>query len=285
MTTRTSSDNDMKPDYIKQLFQYHQEAEHIPSPDQVCGVLDGLLQLLFPEFSDQRFDNLREFEQQYNKIRLQLFNVLDIMADRLPDTPEAIEAAFIDRLVDVRALLMKDANAILAGDPAATDLTEVIRTYPGFQAVAVYRLAHEFYKLNVPLIPRILTEDAHGKTGIDIHPGAKIGAYFCIDHGTGLVIGETVEIGDHVKMYQGVTLGALSVRKEMAQTKRHPTIEDHVVIYANVTILGGETIIGHHSTIGGNVWITKSIPPHSKIYYKAYRGEDDGEEAEPVQDR
>ncbi|MEO1713071.1 MAG: serine O-acetyltransferase, partial [Bacteroidota bacterium] len=151
----------------------------------------------------------------------------------------------------------------------AVSQTEVIRTYPGFFAIAVYRIAHGIRNLGIPLIPRILTEHAHSETGIDIHPGAIIGDSFCIDHGTGVVIGETVVIGNHVKMYQGVTLGALSVTKELAATKRHPTIEDGVVIYSGATILGGETTIGHNSIIGGNVWLTKSVPPYSILYYKA----------------
>ncbi|PZP42351.1 MAG: serine acetyltransferase, partial [Pseudopedobacter saltans] len=162
-----------------------------------------------------------------------------------------------------------DADALLEGDPAAKSLKEVVRTYPGFLATAIYRLAHHLHELEVPLIPRILTEYAHSVTGIDIHPGATIGDYLSIDHGTGVVIGETTIIGKHVKLYQGVTLGALSVDKILANTKRHPTIEDHVIIYSNATILGGETVIGHHTVIGGNVWITASIAPHMTIYHQA----------------
>jgi serine O-acetyltransferase len=163
--------------------------------------------------------------------------------------------------------LSEDADAILAGDPAARSRTEVVSTYPGFYALAVHRIAHRLCRLGVPLIPRILSEIAHRETGIEIHPGASIGHRFCIDHGTGVVIGETVEIGDDVKMYQGVTLGALSVRKDMARTKRHPTIKDRVVIYAGATILGGDTVIGEDSIIGGNTWIVKSVPEKSRIYY------------------
>jgi serine O-acetyltransferase len=154
------------------------------------------------------------------------------------------------------------------GDPAATTDFEVIRTYPGFYALAFYRLAHGLYELQIPLIPRILTEYAHSKTGIDIHPGATIGNYFFMDHGTGIVIGETCEIGERVKIYQGVTLGALSVDKSMASTKRHPTIEDGVVIYSGATILGGETVVGENSIIGGNVWLTRSTAPNTKIYHQ-----------------
>jgi serine O-acetyltransferase len=155
------------------------------------------------------------------------------------------------------------------GDPAARSRSEVIRTYPGFYAISAYRVAHKLVELGVPGIPRIITEHAHSRTGIDIHPEARIGNHFCIDHGTGVVIGETTVIGNHVKIYQGVTLGALSVNKEDAQRKRHPTLEDNVVVYAGATILGGETVIGQGSIIGGNVWLTRSVPAGSKIYYQA----------------
>jgi serine O-acetyltransferase len=165
--------------------------------------------------------------------------------------------------------LRKDAEAIVREDPAAKNVDEVILTYPGFYAIAIYRMAHVLYKLEVPYIPRMLTEYAHQKTGIDIHPGAQIGAYFCIDHGTGIVIGQTTIIGNHVKLYQGVTLGAVSVEKSLAHVKRHPTIEDHVVIYANATILGGNITVGAHSIIGGNVWLTESVQPYSKVYHKS----------------
>ncbi|MEM6297842.1 MAG: serine acetyltransferase, partial [Bacteroidota bacterium] len=161
------------------------------------------------------------------------------------------------------------AKAMYAGDPAAKSLTEVIRTYPGFYAVAAHRIANCIHRIGIALMPRVISEHANSKTGIDIHPGARIGRNFCIDHGTGVVIGETCVIGDNVKIYQGVTLGALSVRKEDAAKKRHPTIEDHVVIYAGATILGGNTIVGHDSIIGGNVWLTASVEPFSKVYYKS----------------
>jgi serine O-acetyltransferase len=156
-----------------------------------------------------------------------------------------------------------------AGDPAAKSRTEILRSYPGFYAIAAYRIANQMHRQGIQLIPRMITELAHSRTGIDIHPGATIGQYFCIDHGTGVVIGETTVIGDHVKIYQGVTLGALSVEKADADKKRHPTIEDHVVIYAGATILGGKTTIGKNSVIGGNVWLTKSVPAGSKVYYQA----------------
>lgn len=175
---------------------------------------------------------------------------------------------FAERLEHIGRLAWLDAQAIFEGDPAARSLEEVIATYPGLFAIAVYRVARAFFEQGVPIFPRMLTELAHQRTGIDIHPGARIGHSFCIDHGTGIVIGETTVIGDRVKLYQGVTLGALSVSKSLAASKRHPTIEDDVVIYANATILGGDTIVGHHSVIGGNVWLIESVPPYSMVYHK-----------------
>ncbi len=256
--------------FIDRLYSAHESAQRIPSPSSVCNWLDGLLMVMFPELSNRRYSSRRELEQHYLQLKLELFSLLETMERMLPTPAEELEEAFLDRLPAIHRLLHKDAEALLSGDPAAVSKTEVIRTYPGFKATAVYRLAHEFHILGVPLIPRILTEHVHSLTGIDIHPGAEIGESFCMDHGTGIVIGETVKIGNEVKLYQGVTLGALSVDKEMAKTKRHPTIEDRVVIYAGATILGGETVIGHDSIIGGSVWLTKTVPPHSRIYYNGY---------------
>jgi len=270
----------MERHFIEELYRAHHDAKRVPSPSLVCNWLDGLLGVLFPEFSDQDFQNPRQFEHHYFSLKVELLKILDLLNDKIASTSEELEQRYMERLPVVRDMLYKDAEAICKGDPAATSITEVIRTYPGFYAIAVYRLAHEFYRLNVPLIPRILTEHAHGKTGIDIHPAATIGESFCIDHGTGVVIGETVEIGNQVKIYQGVTLGALSVRKEMAKVKRHPTIEDRVIIYAGATILGGETVIGHDSIIGGNVWITKSVSPHCRIYYTGYIRQQHGDASE-----
>jgi serine O-acetyltransferase len=177
---------------------------------------------------------------------------------------------FLESLPEVRQALALDVQAAYDGDPAVRNRDEVIFCYPGLEAVTVYRLAHVLYELETPLIPRMMTEWAHSKTGIDIHPGARIGQYFFIDHGTGVVIGQTCEIGDHVKLYQGVTLGALSFATDadgqlIRGTKRHPTIEEGVVIYANATILGGDTVIGHHSVIGASVSLTKSIPPNTVV--------------------
>ena len=255
--------------FIDRLYQHHINTPEIPPPRMVYDFVDGLLEILFPEFSDVRYDSFREFENRFQALRIALNDILKLLETKLDRTPLDVENAIMQEVEAAHQLLLKDANAICSGDPAAVDVTEVIRTYPGFYALAVHRLAHVFYLQEVPLIPRILSEYAHQKTGIDIHPGATIGENFCIDHGTGLVIGETVLIGNDVKIYHGVTLGALSVRKEYAQTKRHPTIEDRVVIYSGATILGGRTVIGADSIIGGNVWLTKSVDPNSRLYYQA----------------
>ena len=191
-----------------------------------------------------------------------------LRAVSLPDParPEAVVARFLRRLPAVRALLAEDVEAAFEGDPAARSYAEIVVAYPSIRAIASHRLAHELYRLDVPLIPRIITEHAHSRTGIDIHPGATIGRSFFIDHGTGVVIGETCQIGERVRIYQGVTLGALAVHgRSKCGVKRHPTLEDDVVIYAGATILGGDTVIGRGSVIGGNVWLTESVPPGSKV--------------------
>ena len=195
----------------------------------------------------------------------------DLLASALaaPDLP--VEAArkvagrFLERLSAIYEALLADAEAICEGDPAARNRDEVILAYPGFFAIALYRIAHALHQLGAPLAARLLTEYAHRETGIDIHPAARIGARFSIDHGTGVVIGETAVLGDGVKLYQGVTLGAASVRKELSRTKRHPTIGNRVVIYSNATILGGDTVVGDDSIIGGNVWLTASVPARSVV--------------------
>jgi serine O-acetyltransferase len=186
-------------------------------------------------------------------------------------TPDDKKVAqeFFDGLPAIKSTLLKDAYFILESDPAAKELVEVIAVYPGFFAIYCYRIAHLINRLAVPLLPRMITEYAHKITGIDIHPGAVIGSPLSIDHGTGIVIGETTLIGNYVKLYQGVTLGALSVDKSKASKKRHPTIEDNVILYAGSTILGGETVVGRNSIIGGNVWLTESVPPFSIVYHKS----------------
>ena len=183
---------------------------------------------------------------------------------------QRITLEFLRRIPQIREFLATDVEALFDGDPAAESADEIIFAYPGLYAVAIFRFAHELYKLNVPVIPRIMTELAHSKTGIDINPGATIGKYFMIDHGTGIVIGETTQIGEHVKLYQGVTLGALSTSggRKLFNKKRHPTIEDYVTIYSGASILGGDTVIGRGSLIGGNVFLTHSVPPETRVSVK-----------------
>lgn len=227
------------------------------------------MELLFPQLTEQQFKSREEVTLYARSLRNDLLRILLSLESRMDRPAKTVAADYMDQLQGIYDMLLTDAEAIAKGDPAAYNENEVIRTYPGFMAIAIYRLAHGLYQLGVPLLPRILAEYAHSKTGIDIHPGAEIGPYFCIDHGTGIVIGQTTLIGRNVKVYQGVTLGALSVEKYMAKMKRHPTIEDNVVIYAGATILGGNTTIGNNSLIGGNVWLTQSVPPYSRVYHRS----------------
>lgn len=254
--------------FLNELYHTHHHKTNLPSPFLVQDFIDTLLSVLFPAYSNKTFSDKDELESEYANSQQQLLTALLYVEPFLQKETESIIESFYEALPSTYQLLLKDAEAIEAGDPAAKNRDEVIRSYPGFYAIAIYRVAHLLHQLDVPFIPRILTEIAHSKTGIDIHPAANIGESFFIDHGTGVVIGETTEIGKHVKLYQGVTLGALSVNKSMAETKRHPTIQDGVVIYAGATILGGKTTIGEHSIIGGNVWLTESVPPHSVVYHK-----------------
>lgn len=186
------------------------------------------------------------------------------------ESAEDITFHLLNNIPQLREMILYDVEAALQGDPAAKSSEEVILSYPGLEAIAIHRFAHELYKKQVPLIPRMMNEYIHRQTGIDIHPGASIGKCFFMDHGTGIVIGETTIIGDNVRVYQGVTIGALKVIKEEAEVKRHPTIEDNVTIYSGATILGGKTVIGQNSIIGGNVWITSSQPENSRIYVKPF---------------
>lgn len=259
------------------IYPRHTECCKSPSRVEIEAFFEQLLGLIFPEYTDKVYSDR-------TKLALALVNVRESLYELLYFEPnnEGINAdnntnIFFDALPRIIELLLKDAKAMYDGDPAASSIDEVIRTYPGFYAISAYRMAHQLYKQSIQVIPRSITEIAHSKTGIDIHPGATIGEYFCIDHGTGIVIGETTIIGKHVKLYQGVTLGALSVAKADADIKRHPTLEDHVVVYAGATILGGNTIVGRGSVVGGNVWLPKSIDPGTKIYYKAqmHNGDDD----------
>ena len=190
-------------------------------------------------------------------------------SDGCRDDAEELALEIVGMIPDIRRRVRMDVEAAFEGDPAAKSHEEVILAYPGLEAVLIHRVAHEMWIRGVPLFPRMMSEYVHGLTGIDIHPAAEIGDYFFIDHATGVVIGETTVIGKHVKIYQGVTLGAMSVRKQEANVKRHPTIEDNVTIYSGATILGGKTVIGKGSVIGGNVWITQSIPPDTRVFYKS----------------
>lgn len=255
--------------FLQKIYDRQGGFEAIPDNTAFADWANELIELLFPEKGRLSHPNTSSIAQVLLQLRSQLTHLLTTtQACSGCDIP-LIARNFFDELPEVYHLLETDVEAIVQGDPAAISPFEVIRAYPGFYAICYYRIAHLLQRLQVPLIPRVLTEYAHMRTGIDIHPGAVIGSHFCIDHGTGIVIGQTSEIGRRVKMYQGVTLGALSVDKSMANTKRHPTVEDDVVIYSGATILGGETIIGQGSIIGGNVWLTRSVPADTKVYHKA----------------
>ena len=224
----------------------------------------GVLALLFPHFGAGAGTSAGDVAAEHAALRCLLVEALTVPGSHASERA-AIADRFLTELPAVREALLLDAHAICEGDPAAHSVDEVILAYPGFYATAVHRVAHILGTLGVALFPRLLAEVAHGATGIDIHPGARIGPSFAVDHGTGIVIGETAMIGARVKLYQGVTLGAASVSKGLQRTKRHPTIGDDVVIYANATILGGDTVIGCGSLIGGNVWLTRSVAPHSVV--------------------
>ena len=257
----------MDEEFIWQILNKQQQAAAVPSNKIITGWAMQVIRLLYPEQSKQVFISIQELQQQFKKLETELCQIMDATKACSNCNSEELAKAFFEELPELYRMLNTDIQAIFNGDPAAQSEFEVIRTYPGFFAISFYRLAHCLYKYAVPLIPRILTEYAHSKTGIDIHPAAKIDEYFYIDHGTGTVIGETTYIGKHVKLYQGVTLGALSVAKSMANIKRHPTVEDNVVIYSGATILGGETVIGHDSVIGGNVWLTTSVAPNARVFH------------------
>ncbi len=263
----------------------HMGGENLPSRRGVIAILETFESLIFPGFQveEQLEDNLIVYtigartQQLARALTLEISRSLEY-STRIKgqetgtgDCLTRAENIALDLLClipNLRERAMDDVEAAYEGDPAAWSRDEIILSYPGLEAVASHRIAHELYLRKIPLIPRMMSEYIHGKTGIDIHPGAVIGDRFFIDHATGVVIGETSIIGRNVKLYQGVTIGALSVAKEQADKKRHPTIEDEVTIYAGATILGGSTIIGRGSVIGGNVWITESVPPYSVIYNK-----------------
>lgn len=235
---------------------------NIPNKKGVEIAVKKIFKLLFP---DNENLTALEIDLSGNTLNEQLASIFDGVVQEKEKTLNK----FLNTLPSTKRILLKDAEFILESDPAAKQLIEVIAIYPGFFAIYCYRIAHSIDQMRVPLLPRMITEYAHKITGIDIHPGAIIGSPFSIDHGTGIVIGETTNIGNFVKLFQGVTLGALSVDKSKASKKRHPTIEDNVILYAGSTILGGETVVGRNSIIGGNVWLTESIAPFSVVYHKS----------------
>jgi serine O-acetyltransferase len=259
-------------------------AEGFPDPEGVIAWTDRVRHVLLHQ--RDRF----ALRSELSTLSDRLVALLDALPGGLPCRAAEAVRCFLEALPRVRAQLAEDVEAAYEGDPAATGYAEILVAYPSLQAVTIYRLAHELHELGVPLLPRIMTEHAHALYGIDIHPGAKIGRRFFIDHGTGVVIGGTAELGDRVKLYQGVTLGALSFPRDAAGRmirgrKRHPTIEDDVTIYAGATILGGDTVIGRGSTIGGNVWLHESVPPFTRVQIKppaqrVQTGEEDDAEAQ-----
>ena len=274
--------NELEENYKQQgLFELDIEMK-MPNREDIIYIINEVRRVMFPGYfgtENTAYVNLSNFagntiagvyERLFKQIKIALKyqGKIDGQEVKDPDDKsESIALEFVKELPALQKLIMKDVEAELQGDPAASSKEEIIFSYPGLYAIYVYRIAHVLYELNVPIIPRIMTEHAHSKTGIDINPGANIGEYFFIDHGTGIVIGETTVIGNHVKIYQGVTLGALSTMKGQALSgvKRHPTIEDNVVIYANTTILGGDTVVGHDSVVAGNTFVTKSVPANTKV--------------------
>lgn len=265
----------------------HVSAEPIPYREAIIDILHRLALILYPGyFIRTRLDSIN-LEYYLGQQVIALYEILSeqvILAIRhdcirhnqscvhCEQLGHQLTLEFLRKLPPLRAMLAGDIRAAFDGDPAAKGYDEIIFSYPGIRAITVYRIAHELYHLNIPLMPRIMTEYAHSQTGIDIHPGAHIGERFFIDHGTGVVIGETCTIGNRVRIYQGVTLGALSLSKaecrRLRSKKRHPSIEDDVIIYANATILGGDTVVGTRSVIGGNVWLTHSVPPDTEVFIK-----------------
>jgi serine O-acetyltransferase len=266
-------------DYILEDYTHSRDIDRIdlfkqPDKDIIIDMIDKLRRILFPGYFTEK--TYRIYTAKHNLSMLiedVMFNLNRQVGLVIQDKQEAerICLAFFREIPKVRALVQTDLQAAYDGDPAATGMAEIIFAYPGLFAIMVYRLAHVLYTLNVPMLPRIMSEYAHSVTGIDIHPGATIGKYFFIDHGTGIVVGETTVIGDNVKIYQGVTLGALSTRggQSLRGKRRHPTIEDNVTIYAGASVLGGETVIGRDSVIGSNAFITHSIAPCTTVSIKS----------------
>ncbi|MFG1481274.1 serine O-acetyltransferase EpsC [Halobacteriovorax sp. HFRX-2_2] len=255
---------------IKKLYEHKKKVCHDTEikPEMIEDFVEEALNIILPGSVRMQFLNYEDFELYFNRHLISADQILNHLKLDTDARAKLIESYSLELLTLAKKIEV-DATALLEGDPAAKNICEVVLCYPGLFAIASYRLAHFFYGKSLTIFPRMIAEYAHNKTGIDIHPGAKIGESFFIDHGTGVVIGETAIIGNRVKIYQGVTLGALSVSKELENTKRHPTIEDDCVIYAHATILGGKTVIGEGSTIGGNVWLTQSVKKKSIVYHKS----------------
>ena len=248
--------------------KYKDFRKDVPSMIKAHNFTEKLIIFLFP-FKVDRKCTLAQIELNLAQLQIDFRDLLGPLEETLDRPISKITQEFFSAIPDIYKNLMDDARHFLDFDPAAHSIESVILYYPGFYAITVYRLAHVLYKFGIPFLPRMMSEYAHSKTGIEIHPGAEIGDNFFIDHGTGIVIGETTIIGKNVKVYQGVTLGAVMVNKEMRDKKRHPTIQDNVIIYSGSSILGGETVIGHDTVIGGNVWLTKSVPPYSIVYHES----------------
>ena len=279
----------------------HLEGPNLPSREAIEEIVTDIINVLFPGYYEKQEISREEVNlyiwekitAAYHSLSYEIAKSLKSIPELQASSDEKISAAavnttieFLTRISLIREKLTGDVTAAYEGDPAAKGFDEIILSYPGLFAIAIYRVAHELYHLEVPLIPRMMTEFAHRSTGIDIHPGAHIGDNFFIDHGTGVVIGETTIIGNSVRLYQGVTLGALSFRKDMEGRimkggKRHPTIEDNVVIYAGATILGGDTVIGKNSIVGGNVWLIESVPPDTTVTHQTptliYKGKEESD--------
>ncbi|WAH37878.1 serine O-acetyltransferase [Alicyclobacillus dauci] len=252
-----------------------------PEPDAICEIVLLTRAALLPNYFESQADDTLDatIERLHQVLTEQIHRATYQECMHKGGTEETHQSAkdkatvFIEQLPTLQDMLYEDVVETLQGDPAATGSDEIILTYPGILALGIYRAAHMLVKAGVPLLPRMMTEYAHRLTGVDLHPGATIGRSIMIDHGTGIVVGETAVVGNHVKIYQGVTLGALYFPKDehglmIRQVKRHPTVEDYVVLYANSTVLGGDTVIGHHSVVGSNAWVTESVPPYSKVLYE-----------------
>ncbi|MBN2611362.1 MAG: serine acetyltransferase [Bacteroidales bacterium] len=248
--------------------QYKNFRKDIPSLVKAQNFADNIINFLFPFKADRRC-SLPLIELNLAQLQLDFKDLINPLENTLTKSVNEVTDEFFQKVPAIYESLMKDARMFFDFDPAAKSMESVILYYPGFYCISIYRLANVLYNLKIPFLPRMMSEYAHSKTGIDIHPGATIGDHFFIDHGTGIVIGETTIIGKNVKIYQGVTLGAAYVKKSMKGIKRHPTIEDNVIVYSGSSILGGDTVIGHDTIVGGNVWLTKSVPPFSVVYHES----------------